>query len=208
MKYIVFVEGDVEKRVLSPFLRQWLDTGTTRRVGVQVFRFQGVSEFTKKVPDAARRHLAGPKQGEIIAAIGVLDLYGVDYYPSWLSSVDERYDWLCEYFRKEVNHTKFRMYCAVHELEAWILSQPQLLPPPVRRALPGRVQDPEEINFDEPPSKLLRRLYREKLQTGYKKTVDGTNLFAKLDPVGARDRCPYLRSMLDEMLDLATAAGC
>ena len=207
MKYVVFVEGDVEKRVLSPFLRQWLDARTTRRVGVQVIRFQGVNEFTKKVPSAARRHLEGPRQAEIIAAIGILDLYGVDYYPSHFSTVDERYEWLCQYFRKAVNHSRFRMYCAVHEVEAWILSDPHLLPPPVRRALPGRVQNPEDVNFDEPPSKLLQRLYREKLQRRYKKTVDGTSLFAKLDPAAASKRCPYLKSMLDEILNLASATS-
>ena len=208
MRFVVFVEGDVEKRVLSAFLRRWLDSKTTDRVGVHVIRFQGVNQFTKKVPVAARKHLEGPAQSEVIAAIGMLDLYGVDYYPQHVSSAGERYQWLCERFLNEVQQTKFRMFCAVHELEAWILSQPEFLPTEVRRALPGTVQRPESINFDEPPSKLLRKLYDEKLGRRYKKIVDGTNLFAKLDPAVARDRCPYLKSMLDEMLNLATEAGC
>ena len=208
MKFVVFVEGDLEKRVLSAFLRQWLNSKTTRRVGVHVIRFQGVNQFTKKVPVAARRHLEGPGQSDIIAAIGMLDLYGVDYYPQHLSSAKERHEWLCQMFREKVNHTKFRMFCAVHEVEAWILSQPEFLPAKCRRALPGTVQRPESINFDEPPSKLLQKLYNQKLPRRYKKIVDGTNLFAKLDPAIVRNRCPYLKSMLDEMLNMATEVGC
>ena len=208
MKFVVFVEGDAEKRVLSAFLRRWLDSQTTDRVGVHVIQFKGVHQFTQKVPGVARKHLDGPARHEIIAAIGMLDLCGVDYYPSGLSSSKKRYEWLCRRFRKEVNHTKFRMFCAVHELEAWILSQPECLPGKVQKALPGTVQSPESINFDEPPAKLLRKLYNEKLKRPYKKIVDGTNLFAKLDPAVARDRCPYLKSMLDEMLSLAIVAGC
>ena len=208
MRFVVFVEGDLEQRVLSVFLRQWLSSKTTRRVGIRVIRFQGVNQFTKKVPVAARAHLEGPAQSEIIAAIGMLDLYGVDYYPQHLSSAEERYEWLCQWFKNEVDHKKFRMFCAVHELEAWILSQPEFLPAQLRKALPGAAQSPESINFDEPPSKLLQKLYHEKLGRRYKKIVDGTNLFSKLDPAVARDRCPYLKSMLDEMLNLATEAGC
>ena len=207
MRFVVFVEGDVEKRVLSPFLRRWLDPNTTNRVGVHVIRFQGVNQFTKKVPIVARKHLDGPAQSEIIAAVGMLDLYGVDYYPPEISSVKERYDWLCQRFSDEVHHTKFRMFCAVHELEAWILSQPNVLPTEVKRALPSTVQ-PENINFGEPPSKLLQKLYDEKLKRQYKKIVDGTNLFTRLDPAVARDRCPYLKLMLDEMLNLAIEVGC
>ena len=208
MKFVVFVEGDVEKRVLSAFLRRWLDSKTTVHVGVHVIQFQGVNQFTQKVPRVARKHLDGPNQSDIIAAIGMLDLYGVTYYPQNLSSVKERYEWLCRKFDTEVDRTNFRMFCAVHELEAWILSHPKILPAEVRKALPGTVERPESINFDEPPAKLLGKLYREKLKRQYKKIVDGTNLFSELNPSVARDSCPYLKSMLDEMLKLANDAGC
>ena len=138
----------------------------------------------------------------------MLDLYGVDYYPENASSVQERYDWLCQYFENEVGHVRFRMFCAVHELEAWILSQPDCLPTKVRNALPGKVQNPEGVDFEEPPSRLLRRLYRDQMGRGYKKIVDGTDLFSKLNPDVARSKCPHLRKLLDEMLRLAREAGC
>lgn len=208
MRFVVFVEGHLERLVLPRFLRRWLDLGTTQHVGIDVIRFQGAGQFTNKLPSAVHRHLDGPSRFDLIAAIGMLDLYGVDYYPKNVSSVQERYDWLHQHFENKVDCAKFHMFCAVHELEAWILSQPEVLPTEVRRALPGRVQNPESVNFDNPPSKLLKRLYREKLSRDYKKIVDGSNLFSLLDPTVVRDKCPYLRKMTDKLLSLAREAGC
>jgi hypothetical protein len=59
------------------------------------------------------------------------------------------------------------------------------------------------VNFDEPPSYLLNRIFRQRLRRPYKKVIDGKNLFLELTPEVARERCPYLRQMLDEMLTLA-----
>ncbi len=207
MRFVVFVEGHLEQRVLPSFLRGWMDSKTSEHVGINVIRFQGVNQFTKKLPTAALKHLDGPKRSDLIAAIGILDLYGVTYLPNDLS-VQESYDWLCQHFEEKVAHPKFHMFCAVHELEAWILSQPEVLPVAVRNALPGKAQHPESVNFDEPPAKLLQRLYREKLKWDYKKIVDGTNVFSKLDPAVVWDKCPHLRKMTDKMLRLARESGC
>jgi hypothetical protein len=75
------------------------------------------------------------------------------------------------------------------------------------RALPGKAERPETVNFDEPPAKLLARLYREKAQRGYRKTIDGVNLFARIDPGVAYQRCPGLRALLDDLLGRAKASG-
>jgi len=65
---------------------------------------------------------------------------------------------------------------------------------------------PETVNFHEPPSFLLARLYK---RTGrnYKKRVDGPNLFDKADPARAYEKCPCFGQMLDEMLTMARNAG-
>lgn len=59
------------------------------------------------------------------------------------------------------------------------------------------------MNFDEPPAKLLERLYREKLRKSYKKVIDGANLFAALKPEIAYEKCPALKRLMDDMLQLA-----
>jgi hypothetical protein len=105
-----------------------------------------------------------------------------------------------------VNHPRFHQHFAVHETEAWLLSDPQILPKDVRASLPGRCAQPELVNFDEPPAKLLERLHRDKLGRSYKKVTDGANLFARLDPGAAQSKCPNLKRLLEDMLSLASTA--
>lgn len=139
--------------------------------------------------------------------IGLLDLYGPQFYPGHLTSASEKYEWAVRHIQREVGRDDFRMFFAVHEYEAWLLSEPTILPAQVRSAIPGRAEQPETVNFDEPPAKLLDRIYKARLKRTYKKTTYGKDLFARLDPAVAVQKCPYLKSMLEELLRLAKAAG-
>ena len=143
MKFVLFVEGYTEQKAVPGFFKRWLDPQLTQRVGIQAVRFEGWNEFIKKIDNKARMHLEGPGGANIIAAIGLMDLYGPTFFPDHLSSAQERLAWAVNDIEKKVNHPKFRMFFAVHELEAWILSQPQLHPSTVRNALPGKVALPE-----------------------------------------------------------------
>jgi hypothetical protein len=170
-------------------------------------RFNGFAEFAQKVARKAQMFLDGPKRGDIIAVIGLLDLYGPDFYPDDVATVKDRYDWGVAYFQKEVARDRFRMFFAVHEFEAWLLSQPDIFPKQVKSAFSGKISQPEQVNFHEPPAKLLNRIYKQRLKREYKKTTYGRELFAKLDPGVAVAKCPYLKGMLDEILSMARAAG-
>ena len=153
-------------------------------------------------------NLDSPKSGGLIAVIGLLDLYGPqNFYPSHLLTAQERYAWGQQKLQAEVSHQKFRQFFAVHELEAWLLSDPKLFPPVVRNALTSAAANPEAVNFNQPPARLLGKLFREKLKRRYFKPVDGYDLFSKLDPEVAYQKCPRLKELLDEMLKLAKACG-
>ncbi len=93
---------------------------------------------------------------------------------------DERYDWAKREIERKVGNPKFRAFFSVHEVEAWLLSEPELFPAEVRNAFSGKITQPESVNFDEPPAKLLKRLYRDKLHNDYKKIVNGKDLFDRL----------------------------
>jgi len=96
---------------------------------------------------------------------------------------------------------RFRQHFAVHETEAWLLSDPRILPPEVRPHVPQIA--PEEVDFEDPPSKRLSRWYRTLLGKSYKKVIDGYHLFSQLDPERAAERCPRFRLLLEDLLDLA-----
>jgi hypothetical protein len=204
MKFVLFVEGHTEKQALANFLKRWLDPRLDSHIGFQVVRFDGWSDLVKETPKKARMYL---NREDIIGVISLLDLYGPTIYPVDKTTAGSRYSWAKSDLEKRVNDQNYRQFFAVHETEAWLLSDPDIFPPAIRKALPGKTQHPETVNFDEPPSKLLQRLYKEKIKRTYKKVTHGKALFDRLDPAIAYKKCPYLRELFDEMLKLAREAG-
>lgn len=207
MKFVLLVEGQTETACIGNFLKRWLDPQLNQPVGIAPVKFNGWTHFEKEVAKKSKHYLRSPATDKIVAVIGLLDLYGPNFYPAHLSTEDQRHDWATDKFQKEVNDSRFRMYFAVHEFEAWLFSQSSILPQEIRSGIPGKASQPETINDVEPPSKLLKRLYRERLRQEYKKVTYGKNLFDKLDPEVAADKCPRLKTMLNEMLAMAKDAG-
>jgi hypothetical protein len=205
MRFVLFVEGDTE-RALPSFLKRWLDPRLPQRVRITPVCFTGWAELRREVRKRAHLYLNGPQAVEIIAVISIFDLYGPTFYPPHLASAGERYDWAKREIEREVAHPKFRQFFAVHETEAWLLSQPEIFPAEVRGGFPGRINQPETVNLTEPPSHLLGRLYRDKLHRTYKKIVNGGELFEQLNPDVAYNKCPRLRELLNEILLLAQKA--
>lgn len=203
MKIVLFVEGHTEKKALPEFLKLWLDSKLSARIGIKTVRFEGWSEYYRDIAKKVHLNLSGRAGADVVGAVGLLDLYGPTFYPKDKSAAADRYAWAKDHLEKAVNHPQFRQHFAIHETEAWLLSDPTILPRPVAAALPGRAAKPETVNFDEPPAKLLERLYKEKLHKGYKKVIDGANLFADLKPEVAYGKCPSLQRLMDDMLQLA-----
>jgi len=203
VKFVVIVEGDMEQTAIGPFLKQWLDPKLTARVGVQTVKLKG-TRFRRDLSKMVEDQLSRDRRNDIIAVIGLCDLYQGADFPSDKTRSDERYAWGIQHFENVVNSERFHMFFAVHETEAWFLSQPDIFPRAVRDKWPKELsQAPEHVDFNNPPSKRLARLYPR----GYRKTTDGTSLLReRLDPVVAREKCPHLKDMLDTMLDLAQNA--
>lgn len=204
MKFVLFVEGDTERNVLPSFFKRWLDPRLKNPVGIKTVKFNGWPEQVKDSPTKAKLHL---KDNDVIAVIALLDLYGPTFYPSNKLNVTERYEWAKGDLEKKVNHPRFRQFFAVHETEAWLLSQPDIFPQEIKTAFPGSTVNPEDVNFTEPPAKLLSRLYTQKTGRTYKKVTYGKDLFDKLDVSVAYEKCPQLKAMLNEMLKLAKHAS-
>ena len=203
MKFVLFTEGLTEKKAIREFLKRWLDSKTAQPVGLEIVKFEGWPELIKDSPKKAKMHL---KSGDVLAVIALLDLYGLDIYPQAKQTPSERYSWAKSHLERNVGDPRFLQFFAVHEVEAWLLSDPAIFPPEVRRALGQKTKRPEEVNFDEPPAKLLDRIYFSKTGHAYKKVTQGQSLFKKLDPSVAYDKCPYLRALLDKMLEIANNA--
>lgn len=199
MRFVFLVEGHTEKKCLPEFTRRWLDSRLPERVGITIVRHDGWAELLRDLPTKVPLHL---RKDDVIAVVALLDLYGPTIYPGGLNALQRR-DWARKHYEGLIDNPRFRLYFAVHETEAWILSDPDILPPEVRKGLPGKTKQPETVNFDEPPSKLLGRLYKEKLRTPYRKVIDGADLFKRLEPDAVQVRCPSFEQMMKELLALA-----
>ncbi len=204
MKFLLFCEGETEKKALPMFLKRWLDAHLSKPVGIKPVMFVGWKNLYVEAEKKANLRL---RESDVIAVISLLDLYGPTFYPEHITTAADRYAWGKQHMEERVGHAKFHQFFAVHEVEAWLLSEPQLFPNEVRNGFPGRVTSPETVNFDEPPARLLGRLYREKKHRTYKHATHGQELFRRLQPETVRSKCPRFAEMLDEMLRLAQEAG-
>ena len=200
MKFVLFVEGYTERKVIADFLKRWLDPKLSKSVGISTVRFDGWQELVKDSPKKARLHLEQPK---VIAVISLLDLYGPTFFPSSVIDVEERYKWGKEHLEKQVGQEMFFHFFAVHEIEAWLLSNPSIFTGGVREAVEPISHSPESIDDTRPPSIRLNEIYNQSTKKNYKKVVFGEALFKKLDPELAYKKCPHLKLLLDKMLELA-----
>jgi hypothetical protein len=202
VNFALFVEGPTE-RAIPAFLKRWLDPRLSNPVGVRSVSFQGSGDYVKSFAQRAKKDL---DSGGLIAVIGLLDLYGaaLEFPPD--STTDNKYKWAKTKLEREVGDSRFRQHFAVHETEAWLLSDPGIFPPAIGKRLKNRAHRPESVNFQRPPAKLLHQVYSADGRD-YKKVVNGSALFNNLDPNRAYRRCPHLKMLLDDMLSLAKSAG-
>ena len=206
MRFEIISEGETEKNSVAKFLKSWLDPRLSQPVGIKVSDEKGFARALRKISTKAKAKLEAPGNSEIIGVIGLIDLYGPEF-PNHLTTVAERYEWFKEEVERDVDDERFRIHFAVHEVEAWLLSDKFIFPRPVQDIWPASLRPPEQVNFNEPPAKFLNKLYKSATRKTYKKTVNGKQLFGKLDVSVAVDACPYLKLMLEDMLAMAKEKG-
>lgn len=203
MKIVLLVEGNTEHRSLCNFLQRSLKGKVEPLPGIAAVNFKGFGNYIKECPIKASFHL---KQPDVLGVIGLIDLEGPPH-PPHCDTIEKKCATLREHLEEEVGSPNFRQHFAIHELEAWLLSDPGIFPAEVKKAVTRKVTQPEALNGPNKPSDLLKRLYREKLDRDYKKYTNGAELFAKLDPGHAARKCPALKALLDDLLHFAQAAN-
>ena len=209
MKFLIFVEGQTEKHVLGQFFKRWLEERLDQPVKIDVVPFKGWAELKKDAPKKAMLHLNTPKnRNQLTIIISLMDFYGPEIYPHSKFTVEEKSNWLKSEIERAVNQRgRFFQYFAIHETEAWLLSDPNIFPSGIAKAIRRNVKSPESLISPEHPSAYLDTLYKSHLHREYAKKTDGDYLFAKLDPEVAASKCPYLKAMLDDMLTMAQQDG-
>lgn len=207
MRFFFFVEGQTEKVLVPEFIKRWLDPRLPRPVKIVAVDLRGAGNYLTHIRNQVEFYLKTQAAEQIIAGIGLLDLSGTNF-PAHIAhkSARERVAWGKSEFENVVGHPKFRQYFAVHETEAWLLAHKEILPRRIMEALPARCAQPETVNTNEPPSKLLGRLYQQHFGKPYKKVIDGKKMFLDCDPIVVAAKCPHFSQMLTDLEQLAKAA--
>jgi hypothetical protein len=115
MKLLFFVEGDLEEKELTGFIRRWLEPRLKCRIGLKAVKFKGCMDLVKAAPQKAKMRLADEK---VVAIFSLIDLYCQNLYPNCEQSVDERYAWGKQHIEQLVDDSRFKHFFAVHETEA------------------------------------------------------------------------------------------
>jgi hypothetical protein len=208
VKFVLLLEGRTEAYICE-FLGRWLNARLSKNVGFTPVHHEGWHQLVKDARIKTDLHLNHPRRGkDVIAVVGLLDLYGPDFYPPTAQTVAERYEAGKKHMEKLVGNERFFQFFAVHEIEAWLLSDPGRFRSEVRSEVNKLCSSPETIDSGNPPSKRLNELYRTKFKNAtYDKVGNARNEFPKLDPEKAAEKCPYLREMLTFLLERAREAG-
>ena len=208
MRFVFLVEGKTEKESLKAFFHRWLEVNGIAGVGIEVFSHRNASRLFQEAPTRAHDLLAAPDGKDIIAVFSLMDLYGAGIYPDNEQTVEERYGWGKQEMEGRFPSPKYKHFFAVHETEAWLLSQPKRFPAGVGKSLQKYAKEPEKVNFDQPPAQRIGEQYIKEIGRGYGKVRDGSRIFKdkKFDPGLAAGVCPYLKLLLDEMLRFANNA--
>lgn len=207
MKILLFVEGDTEFKALPKFINKIIESKLGRTIEIEPVNFKGKNNLIKEASKKAATHLGLDLANEISAIVSLLDLYEAFDF-SGMTTIDQKFTHAKSKMETAVGNPKFVQFFAVHETEAWLLSDPKIFPATIKSEITEKSPKPEEVNFDLPPSKLLDKLYREKLSPKgriekYKKTLYGTDLFSRLDPEVVYQKCPYFKEMIDYIVHIA-----
>ncbi|MBI2302203.1 MAG: DUF4276 family protein [Armatimonadetes bacterium] len=206
--FVVVAEGGTERRVLGPLLQRWLATRFASAPGVKVHSASGLGKHQKLREQLARLTPDAPGANEVIAVISLLDLHGCGLtFPPSYWSLKQRIRWATRRIETGADAPRFHHCFAVHEVEAWLLAQPEVFPAEVRRRLRKLAVNPEEVDDLDPPAARISEAYRGALNRAYEKVRDGARLFGRLDPEIAASRCPNLRLLLDLLYRCACDFG-
>ena len=117
-------------------------------------------------------------------------------------TLNHRIDLITDQLVRDINTSRFIPYFQIHEFESLLFSEPEKLINLLKslyktntRKLEQELRNPEEINFDLPPSKLI-----ESVEPLYAKLRDGTLLMKKLNIQTIIDRCPYFKQWIDSIV--------
>ncbi len=197
MKIKVLCEGQTEQGLRSLLIKAVAVPGC----GMQIKTYKGIG--------ALLRGLDGRIEFELLSGAKIIFCL-VDYYHYPLPE-DAKNLPLEQRLNKikadvvgridESRRSSVRCHVVVHEVEAWILADEQVLAQKLKIKNPPHWDKPETVNDMKPPAKILEELFRTRSQfkKRYSKYKDGVTLLEKADWQKVYAKCPTFKQLVDDL---------
>ncbi len=200
MRIVVIVEGKTE-RAFRPHVHRFLGERPelNNRMPQLVFvPCKGRLPKEQLLKRDVERHL-NDRDRPADAVIALTDVYTGTQPPEFKSAADAKAMMKGWVGRNE----RFHPHAAQHDFEAWLVPYWQRIQQisGSNRAAPG---NPEGINHREPPSKLLKDVFRTGTRGKlYDKELHGSAILKDQDLTIAARSCPELKAFLNTILQLS-----
>ncbi|MBD3177352.1 MAG: DUF4276 family protein [Armatimonadia bacterium] len=196
VKVVVVATGETEKRALPGLLERALRPRTQPDLRVRCVSHRGLHLMLRELPAVVARQLAGGAA----CVVAIADLSDPQSYPEGLDTAGKA-DHLKRQMAPGCTDPRVVRAVAVWDLEAWLLSEPEVFEhQEIQAAARGWGADPEMVDHQQPPGKRLEQLFPQVLGRPYQKIIDGARLFRRLTPEAAYRRCGHFRTMIDDIV--------
>lgn len=219
MKVIVYVEGKSDKLAMESLLKDLIENQETQGITIQFFAAKGSDnqrggnakkELLEVIPKKAISILQNDSQSIVVV---IPDLYPQNIgFPH--TTYDELKAGIINQFEQELTKKqiedhrlkqRFKVFCYKHDLEALVLASENQLRNrlglkmdqkfPISWTIPV-----EDQNHDQPPSRIVERLFKAYNKT-YRKTVDSALILGKANYQDIAQRCPECFKPFVEFLE-------
>lgn len=167
--------------------------------GIKIKPYEGIATLLRKLDDQIKAELLSDAQ--VVFCL-------VDYYHYPLSSekvhlpFSQRLGAIKANMLEQIDASRrsaVRYHVVVHEVEAWILADEQVLAQRLKIKKPPHWDQPEIVNDMKPPAKVLEELFRTRLKRRYDKYKDGVDLLQKVDWQKVYAKCPTFQQLVDDL---------
>ena len=197
-KTVLLVEGKTEqalKTVLKDFLDDQCTTAGKPRVRLETKPLDSRLLKKEKLGLRVKKNL---ERDDVLGVVALVDVVAAgNPFKDAAEAI--------EFLRScHPDDKRYRCHAAQHDFEAWLLPYWDFITKRVgvHQKSPGN--QPENVNHDRPPSKVLEDLYqRAKPPRKYNKPVEALAILRGQDLLVSAKKCPQFAAFLQTLLDLA-----
>ena len=197
MKVLVYVEGPGDRISLERLFRSTRDQGRKSRVSITFHDRGGKDGILQQLGRTAALHLKSNPDDYVFA---LPDLYPMAKYARTEEahhSFEQLKELLLGRFQREAEHlglpdavrSHYRVHCLKHDLEVLLLGAPDVLRQRLKtdeNIEKNWRKPPETQNDNEPPKRVVERLFKKYRKTEYAETIDAPWI---LERVSAQELC-------------------